>query len=203
MNLDELKIQLNTSAESENMSAEKLANMLKRHPRSMIAGILKSLRMEIIFSILFTITCAYVAATNSNWSLRVYFGIFIIVGAAFAVVLSYLYSRTKKTEARSLPMKQNIASIINIIETYCRYYFRFSIALMPICIFLSVALGIADAGTIPARITNLQFIIPFGLLLLAICVGVYYINKWWLNRLYGRYVQQLKTYLHELEENEE
>jgi hypothetical protein len=72
---------------------------------------------------------------------------------------------------------------------------------MPICIFLALALGIVDKGTMPERLTNLQFIIPFGLFLIAICIGVYYANKWWLNRLYGRYVKQLRSYLEELEEN--
>lgn len=202
MNLDELKIQLNEEASNDARSTQHLSNILRRNPSSVVNGILKSLRMEIAFSVFFMLACIYVAFTNAYWSLRMYFGIFIFAGAAFTIILSYLFIRTKKADSSFLPVKQNLNTIVNIIETYCKYYFRFSIALMPICIFLALVLGFSDEGRSYGKF-DMKSTIAFAIFILALCTGVYYFNKWWLHKLYGRYVQQLKTYLKELEESED
>src|SRR6476469_9059483 len=105
MNAEDLKTQLNHEASGDVRSMQHLTNMLKRNASSTVNNILKSFRTEIAFSVFFTIACVYVTFTNTYWSLRAYFGIFIFMGAAFAVILSYLYRRTKKTELSPLPMR--------------------------------------------------------------------------------------------------
>lgn len=202
MNLDELKIQLNEEAENKVRKQTNFADLLKRATHSPVNSIRKNLRTEIIISILFTAMCLYVSLANSYWSMRMYFGIFAFVGVGFIIVLSYLLRRTKQLQSQSLNMKENLKEIVNIIETYVRNYFRFSIALMPISIGLALYLSLSDQNRTYDRITDMGFIIPFGVFVVGLCVAIYFFNKWFLRKLYGQYTEKLKKNIRELEAEE-
>jgi hypothetical protein len=116
--------------------------------------------------------------------------------------------RTIKLSATTLPVKSNLQTIVHIIEEFNRRYFQFSMALLPICFTFSFILGYNEPKHIPEvdRFAKSLFsarwqVIVFAVVyVLALSIGVYYFTKWYLRKLYGRYIDQLKECIRELGE---
>ncbi|MDB5232566.1 MAG: hypothetical protein JWN76_3371 [Chitinophagaceae bacterium] len=203
MNLDDLKIQLNKKIEGPavTIGESEFALLLKRSSKSLVHKLQRSLRLETIFSIVFTAGCLLLAIYDNQWSLKIYFGIFIFVGAALIAVLLYLLQRIKKLNDQPLPVKQNLVSVVKIMEDYKKRSFQFSMALIPACIFLSIWLSYKEK---PEHTMNWlsHYAVILSIAFIAIAIGIYYANKWILDKLYGRHIRQLKENLEELEEEE-
>jgi hypothetical protein len=165
MNLEELKIQMDQQAEKQSARrAVHFAGIIDGNRSvSVVNKIKKSLLFEIIVSILLTITCAVLSFTIDAISFRLYFAITAIVAAIFSMVLFYQYQKVNKTEQASLPLKQNLQSIISIISAYQKRYFQFSIALMPVTVSLAIGLAYIDNSAQFASLEKPEFIIPFSL----------------------------------------
>ncbi|MBC7589328.1 MAG: hypothetical protein H7178_13320, partial [Chitinophagaceae bacterium] len=82
--------------------------------------------------------------------------------------------------------------------------------LIPICVIFSGYLGYVDAGNSnPVQgferfdalfHSQKKLIIFLVTYLIVFSVGVYYFTRWYIKKLYGRYLLQLKEYIDELEE---
>jgi hypothetical protein len=199
MELDELKKELNFKIASQHkVSSVDIRSMLKNDTVSIVQKIQRSIRLEIVISILFVAVCIYMVLFENTWIYNVYFSLFGIVGLVFIIVLLMLLKKTKKISIS--PVKENIESIVLVIDQYVKRYLQFTVVLLPFCFGLSLWLSYNDPERIlkPMDISSILYI---SLTMLAIGTGVYFFTRWYLKKLYGEYIVQLKALLIEFDEH--
>lgn len=211
MELDELKLLLNQKIDDSRglKTPSDIAIVLKQKTQSIIHKLKKSLWIEIIFSLVIFLLFGYIGLFSKYTSLQIYFSVFTILCVVFMLVLFYLIQKINKLSNTNMPIKQNLISIHSIIKEFTKRYFQFTLSLIPICLLFSGYLGYQDAkngvvinelDTISNKLTSptklLVFLVAY---MLALSVGVYYFTKWYLKKLYGKYLIQLQDCINELD----
>ena len=208
MELDELKYYLNQKIESdEQKSHSELSLLLKKDTFSVVRKLQRSLQFELLCNIIVLLLFIWEALFNKLWSLRIYFGTFIILSIIAMFTLIYLIRKVNKLNSIVLPIKQNIEEIYNIVHSYKVICFRATMLLIPICLIYSLTLGYVEARNgatmdyafIIQKLGAKIWLVLAGLIIYLIILGaaVYYFTKWWLNRLFGKYLKQLRSLLDE------
>jgi hypothetical protein len=165
----------------------------------------RSLRFEIISGILITLGFAWLGLFSSYHAFRVYFSVFAVLSFLFIFLLVYLLRRTQELGDTVLPVKSNLLTLVSILDEFQRRYFQFTMALIPICFIFSFILGyrersIPELDTVSHRLFSdrWQVMVFFAVYMAALAIGAYYFTKWYLRKLYGKYVAELKNYIAEL-----
>jgi len=211
MELDELKIFLKEKLDSQHpeKSSEDISALMSKNTQSVIGKIKRSLWIEIITCIVFTLVCAAVGLWGKYAWLRTYFLIFAGICFLFLPVLWFLLQKTKKLSNASLPVKSNLVLLVGILKEYVKRYFQLTIALIPITILIALSLGYSDASLHNPKVHNPFFqeltastrkIIFVVAYLIVFSAGMYYVTKWYLKKFYGNYIDQLQSLIKELEE---
>ncbi len=209
MELDELKYQLNKKLDADQpKSASELSVLLKKAATSVVQKLQRSLRFDLLANILVLLVFIWEALFNKLWSLRIYFATFIFLSVIALIVLIYLIRKIKKLNNTVLPVKQNLEQIYKIISFYKVICFRLTMLLIPVCFTYAFMLGYIEGknGTsvdysILLQKAGSKIWIGIALLLsflVLLGAGVYYFTKWFLNRLYGKYLSQLRSLIEEL-----
>ncbi len=212
MELDELKILLNGQQTQTHVvkSAEEITFMLTTKTRSITGKLRRSLRIEIICCYAAVILCGAAAIFATYRSLRIYFAVFFIFSLLF---LPYLYSLLKKINqfksSNTLPVKENLQSLFNLLKTFVKRYFQITIFLVPACLVLALLLGYNDnslqgpdlEGLLSPHINldTLKSVMVIAYLAI-FSVAMYYFTRWYLKKLYGNYLDQLQLLIKELDE---
>ncbi len=210
MELDELKSQLKHKLATDHTgrSEEDIAILLTKKTNSVIAKLKRSLRIEIISCILITLVFAFIGLTSKTFAFRIYFSVFTIVSIAFLIPMFYLFKRTATLGGTAFPIKSNLQTIVTIIEEFIKRYFQFTMALLPVCFLFALLLGYHDKepnqhidSLAKSLFSSLwQVILFIAVYCILLSVGIYYFTKWYLKKLYGKYVSQLKECIRELTE---
>lgn len=211
MELDELKYQLKNKLSGENdKSADDLGLMMHSKTISAVSKLKRSLWIELGFAILFALVFAGIGLFTRYWSLRIYFGVFSIVFALFTLIIAYLIKRTNELSSAESTIKTNLLQLVKIMQEYVKRSFQFTMALLPVCFLFSFWLGYNEPAHFKPQMVNPFFhiaknkapVYTFLVVYFAgLSIGLYYFTKWYLKKLYGNYIQQLKQYLGELEED--
>ncbi|MBI2282801.1 MAG: hypothetical protein HYU71_03730 [Bacteroidetes bacterium] len=212
MELDELKSLINqklTTADA-GRSGNDIAQILTRRTGSVIDKLKRSLWIEIFSCIGAILLFAYFGFAGGNHAYHIYFSVFAVLTAIFLVIVIYLLKRTQQLSATALPVKSNLQTIVHIIESFMKRYFQFTMGMIPACFVFALLLIYQDHGSIPDagtifgayfKTTGQMFLFLIGYVTL-LAAGIYYFTRWYLKRLYGRYVEQLKQCILELEEQD-
>ena len=209
MNLDELKIQLNQKLEANNDSVKTVAELqhiLHTKSTSIIQKIKRSVVFEIVSTIVFFITFSAVYIYSKQRGIAIYFGSFALLCVPFGFVLFYLYKRINSHLNSSFDIKSNLVKLHLLIKEFCKRYFQFTIALIPVAFIFSIFIGLdfseTDKSYGASNTTNhINKNLFYGFLvgyLLAVGFGIYYFTKWYLKKLYGNYLTELEALISEL-----
>lgn len=209
MELDELKYQLNQKLATDHASRTDadIAALLKKKTSSVISKLKRSLILEMVLCVLFSAAMLYVCFISDYWSIRLYFGVFAVLMFFFTFILYYLYKRTHTLSDSYQPIKSNLQRIVSLLEEFVKRYFQFTMAMLPICFVFSLILSNMEPITVPqvdkfvlhyfsARWQVLTFL---GVYMIVLAVTLYYFTKWYLKKLYGNYLAELKKCIGELE----
>ncbi|MEO8174970.1 MAG: hypothetical protein ABI581_17880, partial [Sediminibacterium sp.] len=143
-------------------------------------------------------------STNQTFKIYFYFFTFFMLG--FLILLTYLFKRTERLSNTLLPVKNNLQTIVFIIEEFIKRCFQLSMIMIPVCMVFVVALEYYnnEASTFSAKFAKGTFrsvwqFVAFLVIYSGVSsVGMYYFAKWYLRKLYIRYVDQLKECIKEL-----
>lgn len=209
MELDELKYQLNQKLATDHASRSNadIALLLKRKTNSVIGKLKRSLIIELVLCILFLAAMLYVCFVTKYWTIRLYFGVFTVLMFFFTFILYYLYQKTNKLSASDQPIKANLQSIVTLLEEFVKRYFQFTMALLPVCFVFSIFLSNAEPIEIPEIdkfaihyfSARWQVLVFLGVYMIVLAIVLYYFTKWYLKKLYGNYLEELRKYIGELE----
>lgn len=210
MELDELKNLLNQKLSTDHLylSEDDIASMLTKKANSVLSKIKKSIWFEIFSCILIIIGFGYLGIFSKYTSLNIYFSTFTLIFFIFTFVLIYLLKKINQFDEGIGSIKSNLLSIIKLLEEFIKRYFQFTMALIPICFVFAFFLGYNQKEPVPeldALMNKKQLSksvligITAGYIFL-FSIAIYYFTKWYLKKLYGNYVNQLKVYIAELKE---
>ncbi len=213
MDLDELKYQLKDKLATDHTgrSGADIAALLNKKTHSLVSKLKKSLWIEIGCCILVILLFIYMGSGSSYHAMQIYFSAFAVVALLFLFVLIYLLRRTSQISNNTLlPVKTNLTTIVSIMEEFMKRYFQFTMALIPICFAFSIFLGYnepkhtngLDKTSLGFLNTSWKVITFLAVYMGLLAVGVYYFTKWYLRKLYGNYIEQLKQYIQDLSEEE-
>ena len=211
MELDELKILLKEQPVKMHVvkSPDDIALLMVSKTISITAKLMRSLKIEIVACIVFAIPCFAVAIFGAYPSLRIYFGIFGFICLLFLPVLFILHKKTAQFSGSALPVKSNLQQLINLLNEYVKRYFQVTMALIPASLLLSFLLGYNDESLNESSLNSPLFLNFIGngwklvivvAYLIGFGFGMYYVTKWYLKKLYGKYIDQLQQLIKELEE---
>ena len=216
MDLDQFKNELKTKLATDhfNRSDADFEQILKKKTGSFIDKIKKSLWFELVVGFLCNLGFVYAALDASMHSMRLYFGIFSILMFLFLIYMIYILIRTNQIKSADQTIKENLQSYIQLIEEFIKRYFQITMALMPITLLIAGYLGYSDGHSnianqaytngyhFGSKMNGTQFsifIISFIALIGLGAYGMYHFTKWYLKKLYGNYLNNLKSCIAELE----
>lgn len=211
MELDDLKGMINQKLMegSPKMTENNITLLLRGRASSVISKIKKSLWFEIACCALVVPLFIGIAFFSSQSSLKIYFGLFGIIFIPFTLIFFYLLRKINEFDHSVLPIKENLHLLIKMLEDFTRRYFQFNMALLPICFLVALFLGYNEKEPIDVldnlidklkinKSIYISFIIGYTI---AMVFGLVYLTKWYIRKLYGKYIDQLKLLLAELKED--
>jgi len=211
MDLDQFKHQLNEklSTDHQGRSGEDITQMLSKKTFSVIEKLKKSILYEILFGFLGTLLFAVLAFSTKYYSVRTYFGVAAVFIFVFLFLFIYLLKKTSELNKVSQPVISNLNNYVVLIEEYMKRYFQFTMAMVPICLFFAGWLGYHEKTPIPELDQlivkghlGIKLILTISFVyLISFSVGMYYFTKWYLHKIYGKYVLELKDCIKDLQEN--
>jgi hypothetical protein len=216
MDLDQFKNELKTKLATDHIdrSDADIEQLLKNKTSSFIDKLKKSLWFEIIIGFLLNFGFVFAAFDAGMRSMRIYFGVFSVLMYLFLFFLIYLLIRTNQIKTTDQAIKINLESYIQLIEEFVKRYLQFTMALIPICLIFAGYLGYSDGHAdlvsnayksgynLGAKMNGFQFsvfILSFIVFISLGAYGMYHFTKWYLKKLYGNYLNELKLCMSELQ----
>ncbi len=115
--------------------------------------------------------------------------------------LYYYYRKLKllkEMECVQCEVKSNLNRQVTLLEKYIRFYFLAGTVLAPLVYFVSGYLIINKLPVYPSRGVSFYVLFAgFGIILTGLS---YYLNKWYVAKLYGQHVAQLRNLLSQFDE---
>lgn len=207
MELEEFKNLFNKQSSSlPTESAAEIGKMIHKRGQTAIGKVLRNMMLELAFAVVaagasLVFALLYKGATSFKW----FAAIMIVVLVLQTLLFIPVYRKIKKLrDQQSDALKIWLKSLVDAVETFLNFYKRSMLISMPIAMLVGGYIGytIADEPNDPMVPYFEMAFIPVWArlaLILGVLVGVYYYLKWVLHYLYGRYLNQMKAGLKELE----
>jgi hypothetical protein len=185
-------------------SAEELERMLSQKSKSPIAKLKRNLLWELIaVAVLYGITIIYYLSANKPGMLYIV-TMLLVLGALYGW---YYVSKRKllnSMECVTCEVKSNLSTQLTTLEKLVKLYLWVGTLLVPFLLILSFLVGLffSDNGELLAKLGN-KIIIVFviwALISFVLSIPVYFLNKWYINLLYGRHVKKLRQIVNEMNE---
>ncbi len=209
MELDKLKNIWQNESFLQQKQDEDLKLLLGKRSNSPVAKMKKNLFMELIIVVItYSILIVYYlfAFSGKVWEMSWFL---LIIALVFIV---YYYRKNKllsEMQCLSCQVKSNLERQVRTLEKYIRFYLIAGTLLVPLAFLFFAGLLYykfptpADPGIFYVSPGN-----PIWMVLLAwivvttvFTVLIYYLNKWYAQKLYGKHIQKLKETLREMEDD--
>jgi Ca2+/Na+ antiporter len=181
---------------------EQIVIMLQRRSQSPIARMKRNLLFELVAVILlYSPGIVYFMATwNARyWELAV---LLLVVGLLF---IFYYYRKNRllsEMQCVTCEVRSNLQKQLTTLEKYVQFYFVSGTVLTPVAYFSSALVVLFKSPALDDAITNkATYVIIVGIGLV-VTIGSYFLNKWYVKKLYGQHIKKLKALLQQMEEQE-
>ncbi len=200
MELDELKKELNQRLlhTPKERSGPDIAALIRKDTVSVVKQLERSLRLELAVSVVFASLCVCMLFINDAW---LYDTLFTLLGSIALLFIGILYLLLRKATrlTGASPVKQNLQKLVNIMDEYIKRYLQLTLVLLPICFVFGVWLSYQDPEMV-LRPVDEYLLLYLLAAMIVLGAGAYYFTRWYLDRLYGNYLRQLKALLEEFDE---
>ena len=207
MELDQWKDIWKTEGEQPSNDAQKLRILLDKKSKSPVAKMKRNLKVELWFLIITygAIILFYFLAFKGRMSVVSWFMLFI--GLLFVIYFQRKNKLLTEMECLSCEVKSNLQKQITTLEKYIRIYLIGGTLLAPVSLlffgwisYIKVWKNVNDTLFYPGEHNPLWKVILAWVILTAIVTSLFYfLNKWYVRKLYGKHVEKLKEVLNEME----
>jgi len=224
MELDNLKLlwqnQDSVSAHPDN--SEQILTMLRKRSQSPIAKMKRNLLWELVaLVVLYSLTIwYYLAAWQGRY--REIAALLFIVGAFCLFYYYRKYKLLNQMQCVACEVKSNLQRQLSTLEKYVHFYFVAGTLLTPLVYFVAgliVFFKTPHASALPSdpgnpiavsmysgnfvnHITSNRFFVTFIIIGIVLTISSYFLNRWYVSKLYGQHIQKLKDLLRQMEEAE-
>lgn len=203
MELDHLKeMWKDANKSSLPINETSLHQMLNHRSKMPIAMMKRNLRLEVFFLILIY-GCIIWLFTNESDSAFLYYDItLLVVAILFFIYASYKYKLLNNMECKGCEVKTNLNLQLISLEKLIKLYFQAgNISVVLAYMFAGIISYINDEGDSVSfpHIIEILIFLGIGSVLFAFN---YYVSRWYLFKLYGKHIQNLKNILYEMDESE-
>lgn len=189
---------------------EEIAAILRKRSQNPIAKIKRNLRWELsLIIVLYSLTMYYYVTAwhGKYWEIAVLLG---IVGASFIIYYIRKNRLLKEMQEVDSGVRLNLEKRLHTLEKYVRFYFVSGTVLTPatyfvagLIVFFKSPSGRPDRmPAMMAQITAHEYFVLFTISGVALAIGSYFLNIWYVNKLYGRHINKLKNLLHQMDDAE-
>ncbi|MEO6915065.1 MAG: hypothetical protein ABI151_04925 [Chitinophagaceae bacterium] len=171
---------------------------------SLLDKMLNSIRWELAFAAAFALGCLLVAISANSLPVVVFLVLLSAYSFAFSLYLYRLHHRTTSHVLSTGSIRASVSGTIELIENFTRLYLRLSTSFVPAIFVAAFIAGLLDFIEKGYHLTEIPY---FSLILYSIIAIIWILlmrkfTNWWLNRIYGRYLLELKRRLKEIDNNE-
>ena len=117
-------------------------------------------------------------------------------------------------------VKSNLQKQLNTLEKYVNFYFVTGTLLTPIVYFVAglivffktppnnkgvhpeISMGTGGKPEFFNHITDHRFFVEFLVIGVALTIGVYFLNRWMVNKMYGQHILKLKELLRQMDDTD-
>ena len=206
-NLKEIWKELDQEIVQQRNSGQ-IAAILKKRSRSPIARMKRNLLLEFILVVVLygCSSLYYFIAFNSRLAEISWF--MIVTGLFFIIYYARKNKLLNEMQCVSCQVRSNLEKQISTLEKYIRFYLITGTLLPPVSvIFLGILLTIKMPNPLKSTIFYVspsnplwRVMMVWIIALIVITTLMYFCNVWYVKKLYGKHIQELKMILREMKE---
>ena len=204
MELDEIKMLMKERLEEgiAGSPATGLEASLRRQSNSVTSKIKRNIWLETIAFVLCAIAAVVCWFMYPSLVVRVFCTVTWVFCLVSGIYMYALYKKIVFYETVPGTVRDSLQQIIGIVTRFTRLYFGISVGLLPVIYIFGLIIGYLD---ISKQGQLLQFnwskeMLYYGI---AFITGwsaiIYFLSKWYIRKLYGNYLLQLKQQLKDIE----
>lgn len=202
MELDDLKNIWQSGEHFKPKQEEEISSMLRKRSKSIITKLKWSVWFELSFTIAAWILLLYYSLTIPNGALRWSFISFL------AMFLGYIFYYVKKIrilhrfEESKGNIKTNLENLVSDLNAYIKFYQKSYSLMYPLYTVLIILFVIVDRGfdEFLENLKNPKIILYLGFLIIVFFISSLWLTKWYVKKLYGNHIENLKKILSDLHE---
>ena len=204
MELDDFKTLLKASLEQQapERSAAQLETAIRQKTLSILGKVKRSIAGEMALGIILVAAGSWVWLRYPSVSTRCFSALMGLLCIFFMVYLGRLYQKINRFEKADQPVKERLRQIIDILQRFTRLYFRFSMSVLPVAFVLGLATGYADIMHQPLLAQNFHWtrgLAAYVAMFAAWSLIAWLFSKWYIKKLYGHYLNDIRNQLEDLE----
>ena len=208
MELEDMKDLWNEEDKTGKLPDNKISEIIRKPSQGPVARMKRNLRYELVTVILGFgfIAGYYFIAFDSKYILISW------VYAFFIALFCFYFIRKNRLlenmQCSSCHLKSNLELQVKMLEKYIRFYLISGTAVIPLLmIFLGILLyykkpGLANENILYPSADNplWKFLFTWFILLSVTTMIIYFLNRFYVNKLYGRHIKRLKQLLEQINE---
>jgi hypothetical protein len=137
-----------------------------------------------------------VAFLSSNDGFKFSSIAFVIVCISYVLFFLKDFKKIQNYSSNATNLRESLNEIITHLENFVKIYFRANMLLWPLVGVLFIFASMTTSKKVFSFSTDLPILIAF--MVGSTLVG-YFVQKWFIEKMYGKYVKVLKDLQHELE----
>ena len=206
MELESLKtLWKDVGATTASTSAQELEELLSKKSKSPIAKLKRNLFWEmVVVVVLYSAVILYYILLNQPGA--IYFSLLMaMVGGLYGWYYVVKRRLLINMECVTCEVKSNLSTQLLMLEKLVKLYLWAGTLLLPVVFIISGIIAY-DSTPLPPdlplskREFFIYFLIALFLLSAVFTVPVFFLNKWYINLLYGRHVKKLRQIVNEMNE---
>lgn len=193
---------------------DQILSMLRKRSQSPIAKMKRNLRAELLaVVVIYSLT---IWAYMTSWKGK-YWEIALLLFLVAAAFIFYYYRKNKLLKAMqcvACEVKSNLQQQLTTLEKFVRFYFVSATLLTPVVYYVTGLIILFKApAPVPTgnplatriqpilnHITEHSYFTEFIVAGVLVTIGTYFLNVWYLNKLYGQHIKRLKSLLAQMED---
>ena len=209
MDLDALKTRINDKLEQPVTVMNRTVVCKVPRSRGLLLTLRRNLWLEMAFYLLSVPVMLFEAWRTEMRSLSIYLVTCAVIMTLLTPVFVRLARRINRHIRQDHSVHEGLKELLDIMKTYQRRYLQFNLIMVPVCLVYSMALVISfpgpeltDGPADPIQLSGWQVGMIFMAAMVILMATTWYIAKWWIHWLYGRFINDLERELSEVETTE-
>lgn len=203
MELDEFKQRFKETGQADTAfrSAGELEGYTRKRTGSILSNVKRSILFELVACFLFVAVAVWAWFAYPVSYIRAFSLLSVCFCCLLLIYLAALYKKISVYEKAPLAVKNNLQQVIDILGQFTRAYFQFTMITLPIAFVFGLITGFLNVydKTGAGKFDWNKAMLFYTAWFVFWSVMMYFFSKWYIKKLYGNYLQQLKEQLKDIE----